>query len=450
VEAQAPRGLNEEYAMKAKTLYALIAAALIALIAAWWVSSSQKPASESAAKPGQLLPGFREQVNDVTTITLTGAENKVLATLKRGGGWTIAEKSGYPADVTKLREFLLKLADADVLEQKTANPKLYSTLGVTDVKEKEAGGVLVVLEGQKQPVRLVVGNFNGAGGGGTFVRRDGEAQTLLVKGNLSVEKTAAGWEKKDLADIAAARLKQVVLTSPDGKVLKVYKDQPGDANFKVADVPKGREVSSDFVANTLGSMLAGLRADDVFAAKDAAPEDKVYKAKYLAFDGLSVDATAWVKDAKDYAQFSAALDAAAAEANVAAEQAKAKADYETAKKDAAAKSAGSPGDGGDKKAADAATTPAAAEPAAPLAVSDPAKDKAERLKTLNDEVAALNRAFSGWTFVLPAYKFGNIDKGMDDMLKPLESKKPDAKDAAKAAPGKPAVKPPAKPAGTQP
>jgi hypothetical protein len=436
--------------MKAKTLYALAAAALIALIAAWWVSSAQKPASETAAKPSQLLPGFREQVNDVSTITLTGAENKVLATLKRGNaGWGIAEKSGYPADLTKLREFLLKLADADVLEQKTANPKLYSTLGVTDVKEKDAGGVLVVLEGQKQPVRLVVGNFNGGGGGGTFVRRDGEAQTLLVKGNLSVEKTAAGWEKKDLADIAAARLKQVTLTNTEGKTLKVYKDQPGDANFKVADVPKGREVSSEFVANTLGSMLAGLRADDVFAAKDAAPDEKVYKAKYVAFDGLSIDATAWVKDGKDYAQFSAALDASAAEANVTAEQAKAKADYEAAKKDAAARSANKPADTADKKTPDPTPAPAAAEPPAPLAVSDPAKDKAERLKTLNDEVAALNRAFSGWTFVLPAYKFGNIDKSMDDMLKPLEPKKSDAKDA-KAAPGKPAVKPPAKPAATQP
>jgi len=429
--------------MKAKTLYSLIAAALIALIAAWWVSSAQKPASETAGNPSQLLPGFREQINDVDTITLSGAESKILATLKRGStGWTIAEKSGYPADLTKLREFLLKLADAAVLEQKTANPKLYATLGVTDVKEKEAAGVLVVLVGQKLPVRLVIGNFNGGGGGGTFVRRDGEAQALLVKGNLSVEKTAAGWEKKDLADIAAARLKQIILTGTDGKVLKVYKDQAGDANFKVADVPKGREVSSDFVANALGSMLAGLRADDVFAAKDMAPAEKVYKAKYLAFDGLNVDAVGWVKDGKDYAQFSATLDDAAAAASIDAEQARAKAEYEAGKKDATPKAAEKT-DAADKKpdGATADAKPASIEPPAPLAVTDPAKDKAERLKTLHDEVAALNKTFSGWTFVLPAYKFGNIDKGMDDMLKPLESK------TGKPAAGKPATaKPPANPA----
>jgi hypothetical protein len=430
--------------MNAKTLYSLIAAALVALIAAWWISSTQKPVSDSAEQTKMLLPGFRDQVNDVNAITLTGAENKVLATLKRGSdGWTIADKSGYPADVAKLREFLLKLADASVLEQKTSSPKHYAELGVGDVTEKDAGGVLVTLDGLKQPVKLIIGNYNGAGGGGTFVRREGEAQSLLVKGNLTVDKTVAAWERKDIADVAATRMKQVTVTNPDGKVLKVYKEQAGDANFKVADVPKGREVSSEFVANTLASTLSALHADDVYPAKDMPPGDKVYKADYLAFDGLDVGMVAWVKDGKDYAQLSARLDDAAATAHVEADQAKAQEAAMQAVKTAA--KAGEPG--GKKSDADAAPDPAAkaaAEPVAPLAVTDPAKDKAERVKVLNDEVATLNKTFAGWTFVLPSFKFSNVDKSMDDMLKPLEQKKPDAKD------GKPAAgKAPAKPAPAQ-
>jgi len=425
--------------MNAKTLYALIGAAVLALIAAWWINSTQKPASESPESTRVLLPGFRDQVNDVNTITFTGADSKVFATLKRGSnGWTIADKAGYPADVAKLREFLLKLADATVVEQKTSNPKRYGELGLSDVKEKDASGVLVTLDGPKQPVRLIVGNFNGGGGGGTFVRRDGEAQALLVKGNLSVDKTVAAWEKKDLADIPANRIRQVTLTNPDGKVLKVYKDQAGDANFKVADVPKGREVSSEFVANTLGAALAGLKADDALPAKDAAPEGKVYKANYVAFDGVSVDATAWAKDGKDYAQFSASLDNAAAAAYIDTDQARAKAEFESFAEAANKK----PADEKPAGTTDAAGAKPAAEVPKPLAVSDPAKDKAERVKTLSDEVASLNKSFSGWTFVLPNYKFGSFDKSMDDMLKPIE-KKPDAKDAK--APVKPAAKPAPKP-----
>ena len=425
--------------MKAKTLYALIAAAVVALLAAWWINSSHAPVSESAEQSKPLLPGLREHVNDITTITLTGADNQVIATLKRGSeGWSIEQKSGYPADLAKLREFLLKLADATVLEQKTSNPKLYGDLGVDDVKGKDAKGVLVTLDGLKEPVKLIVGNFNGGGGGGTFVRRDGEAQTMLVKGNLTVEKTVAGWERHELTDVAANRIKQVTITNPDGKTLKVYKEQPGDANFKVADVPKGREVSSDFVANALGSTLSGLRADDVFAAKEMPPPDKVYKANYAAFDGVNVAVVAWVKDGKDYAQLAASLDDTAAAVRISADQTKAQADYDAAvqaanKKLADEKPASGPG-------TDAAAK-AASDVAKPLAVSDVGKDRDERLKALNDEVTALSKTFSGWTYVLPSFKFGNIDKSIDDMLKPLEQKKPGAKDAAKPGAAKPAPKP---------
>jgi len=425
--------------MNAKTLYALIAAAVVALAAAWWINSSHAPISESAEQAKPLLPGFREHVNDVTAITLTGPDNQVLATLKRGqGGWSIEQKAGYPADVAKLREFLLKLADATIIEPKTSNPKLYASLGVDDIKGKDAKGVLVSIEGLKEPVKLIVGNFNGGGGGGTFVRREGDAQSLLVKGNLTVEKTAAGWEKHDLTDIGANRVKQVTIVNPDGKALRIYKDQAGDANFKVADVPKGRELSSEFAANGLGSTLSGLRSEDVFPAKDMPPPDKVYKAAYSAFDGVTVNVVAWVKESKDYAQFTASLDTAAANASIAAEQGKAKAEYEAAaqaanKKPAEEKPA--------EKVAGAAPAADAAKPAAevpkPLAVSDPAKDSEQRLKALSDEVAALNSTFSGWTFVLPGFKFSNIDKTIDDLLKPLESKKPDAKGADPKAPAKP-------------
>jgi hypothetical protein len=418
--------------MNAKTLYTLIAVAVLALIAAFAINRANRPESDVADQAKPLLPQLHGHVNDVSAITLTGADNKVLATLKRGSdGWSVAEKSGYPADLAKVREFLLKLDAATLLEVKTSNPKHYADLGVADVNDKDAKGILVDIAGLAQPLKLIVGNFNGAGGGGTFVRMQGQEQSWLAKGNLSIAKTIADWEKRDLADIAANRLKAVTLTNPDGKVLKVYKEQSGDSNFKIADVPKGRETSSEFAANGLGSTLAGLKADDVFAAKDAAPADKVYKGEYATFDGLVIDAVGWSKDGKDYAQFTARFDAAGADAQIASAQAKAKSDYDAAV--LAANKAGA-----DDKSAPAKT---AADVAKPLAVSDPAKDRQDKLDALNKEVAALNKTFAGWTFVLPNFTFGNITKGMDDMLKPLETKKPESKDANKPAAAKPAAKP---------
>jgi len=428
--------------MNPKTLSYLIGAAAIALGAAVAINLSNRPRSDAAEQARPLLPQLHGHVNDVSSITFTAADNRVLATLRRGAdGWNVLEKSGYPADLPKIREFLLKLDQATLLEQKTSNPKRYAELGVGDVKDKDAGGILVDIAGLAQPTRFIIGNYNGGGGGGTFVRLDGDAQSWLAKGNLTVDKNTADWERRDLTDIASTRLASVTLTNPDGKQLKVYKDQPGDANFKVADVPKGRETSSEFAANGLGSTLAGLKADDVFPAKDMAPPEKVYKADYAAFDGLNVNLVGWEKDGKDYVQLGARLDSAAANAQIDKDQAKAKADYDAAVQAANQKVAEEKSTTGTQADANAKSA-SAVETAKPLAVSDPAKDRQQKLDVLNKEAADLDKAFKGWTFVLPSFKFGNITKSMDDMLKPLETKKSDAKDAAKPAP-----KAPAKPAG---
>ena len=191
--------------MKTKTLYILIAAAVLALIVAVVMNRSSAPQSDVAAQAKPLLPGLKEHVNDVSGITLVGAGNKTLLTLRRDkDGWVIAEKSNYPVDMTKVREFLLKLSQATLLEQKTSNPKRYAELGVDDVKDTDAKGVRVDIAGSRAAdSKLIIGNYNGGGGGGTFVRRDGDAQSWLATGNLTVAKNAADWEKRDLADIAA-------------------------------------------------------------------------------------------------------------------------------------------------------------------------------------------------------------------------------------------------------
>jgi hypothetical protein len=406
--------------MNAKTFYALVGAAIVALLAAVLINSSQKPHTDATTQAQRLLPELRDHVNDVSAITLTGADDKVLATLKRGSdGWTVAEKANYPADVAKVREFLLKLDQATLIEQKTSNEKRYAELGVDDIKDKDAKGVLVDLAGLPQPLKLIVGNFNGAGGGGTFVRRAGDPQSWLASGNLTVAKNTADWEKRDLTDIAATRLQSVTLTGTDGKMLKAAKQLRTDANFKVADVPAGREASSDFVANSLGSVLSNLRADDAVPAQDMAPPEKVHKAQYAAFDGLVIDATAWDKDGKDYVQFAAHLDTAAANADIDQEQARARTEYDAALTAASKKAADEKGD----------AAKAAADVPKPLAVSDATKDRQDKLAALNAEIETLNKTFAGWTFAIPSYKFTDMAKSMDDMLKPLEQKKPDAKDA---------------------
>jgi len=277
---------------------------------------------------------------------------------------------------------------------------------------------------------VIIGNSNSANGGGVFVRREGDEQSWLASPSITVAKTILDWEKRELVDSPGDRLKSVRFTSPDGVKAAIYKDDAaGDHDFKLADVPKGREAGSEYSVNGLASTLGGLRFDDVIAAKDAPPGDKPLKAHFATFDGLVVDVIAWEKDGKDYAQFVASADPDRANQHIAAAQAKAKSDYDA---QVAAQQKSTPAADA-SKAADT-NTPAAAEPQKPAAVSDPAKDREQRLAALDTEVADLNAHFKDWTYVLPAYKFASINKSMDDLLKPLDDKKDDKKPAASKKP----------------
>ncbi|MEO8460470.1 MAG: DUF4340 domain-containing protein [Dokdonella sp.] len=423
--------------MNRKTLFGLIAAAVIALIAAIAIQHSRRPATETASETKYLLPELRGHVNDVSRIILTGADDKVIATFERGkDGWAFAEKGGYAVDDGKLREFVLKLSEATLLEQKTANKDRYVTLGVADISAKDASGVQVEFVGLTKPVKLIIGTYNGAGGGGTFVRRPEDAQSWLANGTLTVEKNGGEWLKRDLLDLPSSRIAEATLTRGDGKSLRVFKDKAEDANFHLADIPKGREMSSEFVADPVASTLAGLRIDDVVPAKDAPPIDSAIKAHYRTFDGVVVDVTAWEKDDKHYAQFAASLDSEQADRHIGEQQTGEKSAYEASVAKAAEEAKAKASD--DKSAKPAATP----EIPKPLAITDPAKDHSDKLAALNKEVADLNAKFSGWTFVLPAYKYTNINKTMDEMLKTPEAK-PAADSADKAVPKtKPKAVPP--------
>ncbi|HEX7914662.1 DUF4340 domain-containing protein [Rudaea sp.] len=414
--------------MNTKTLSALAVVAVIALGAAIWINSANAPVSEESAKDKLLLPSLRDDLNKVDAFALSGAGGKALVTLKRSGeGWQVAERSGYPADIGKLREFLYRLADAKVLDTKTASPKRYAELGVEDPIDPKAQSVLVTLGGLQGLPKLIVGLYNGQGGGGTFVRREGEAQSLLASGTLLAEKDPAAWINKDLIDIDAAKIKQVTLTGADGKTLRVYKEQPTDANFRIADLPKGREPASDFVANGMGSGLSNLRADDVAAAKDASVPEKPYKARYLGFDGSVVDVIAWETDGKARVQLAASNDAAQLDAGIAAAQASDKAAYETAVAAAKLKAVEAKGD-------DAAIAKAEADVAKPASLVDAVKDRTERIAAANKAAEDLNRKLQGWTYTVPQYAFSNFHKNIDELLKPLETKQAAGANGAKSAP----------------
>jgi hypothetical protein len=408
--------------MNRKSLIKLGVVTLVAVVAAFAINRSRQPVSEFSHRATALVPGLDNHVNEVSRFVLTVAKGEKVVELVRGDkGWAVQERGGYPADVGKLRAYLLKLADASLIEQKTANPERHVDLGVEAVGDASAKGVEVRIEGLAEPVSFVAGNYN-AQGGGTYVRRSDEAQSWLADGNLIPERSPADWLRKELADIPAQRIASVEITPAEGKPLRVAKVSEQDSSYTIADIPKGREPSSEFAANGLAGVLADLRFEDVAPTASVAAPESATRVRYRTFDGIIVDATVWTVDEKHYATFAASLDDARVDAYIAGQQAAAQS---KSKEEAA-----NPGADASKEPASEATADAAAPAAATAATTgqasgaaaavDPAKDREQRLASIKAEVERLNAAFAGWSFALPAYKSANMTKGMSDLLKPLE------------------------------
>jgi hypothetical protein len=273
-------------------------------------------------------------------------------------------------------------------------------------------------------VKLIVGR-NVPRGTGHYVRHVGEARSWQADADLAVERDAADWLVRDLIDIAAGRIARVRVEPAGAAPIEIVPAAPvaspaaaAAGDFVLANLPRGREPASEFVADAMAGLLSGLRFDDVGKPGELPPPaESVTRAEFLTREGVTVTLQAWGEGEKTQARFAATLDEAAAQAWAAAEQAKAVREHE-ALVAAAAKPAPTPAaaDGNDAATAEA-PVPAAA-PAAPLAVTDPAKDREQRLEALRTEVATLNARFAERSFVLPPFKATHLGKKLEDYLKP--------------------------------
>ena len=260
----------------------------------------QREPQETTAGSGLLAPGLQAELDQVTRMEVIGAGGIAVATLERNAdGWSIQERGGYPADLTKVRHTLLSLAEARILEAKTANPDWYDRLGVESVESNDAGGVFVTLDGIDTALSLIVGDT--AGDYQAYVRRPDDAQSYLIDRDPEVGRTAADWLDTELLTIAGDRVQSVTVSHPDGEVLNVSKDAPEQTNFSVDAVPEGRELQYDSVANVMGNVLGNLSLQDVEPLEET--DERVTVTEFRTFGGLSITASSLERDDEAWVSF---------------------------------------------------------------------------------------------------------------------------------------------------
>ena len=286
----------------------LFAAAAISAALAGYAASLGRPAASAAPRGERALPGLAQKLPQVAAITLSRADLKANF-LRRGAGWVVAEKGGYPADQGKLGKLALALADLRLVEPKTRRPDLYPRLDVEDpgkgkstlvsVKDKSGATLAALIVGKERYDRL------GSGENGVYVRKPGDAQSWLAAGALDLSDKLPSWLDRKILDVPQARIARVSLTAPDGTALVIARLSAG-APFGVEGAPAGAKLKGpEEIAEPAGA-LESLDLDDVAPKKELPPPSTgAWQAAYHTFDGLDLRLTLFEHEKEDWIAVSA-------------------------------------------------------------------------------------------------------------------------------------------------
>jgi hypothetical protein len=373
--------------MSSRGLLTLLIAVVLLIVVGFVVSTSDSPERTTSEL---LLPQLSGKLNEIESITVTAAGDTTVATLRRGTEqWTVAEASNYPANLGRIRQNLIALADARIVEEKTSNPAFYDRLGVVDIGDEKATGTQLEIAAPEFTATLIVGDTGVSGGNMAYVRRSGEPQSLMVSADLDLSDDRAEWLDRDVMDISSAQVHRVIITHPDGGTLNLQKDSPDATDFTVAGIPEGRELSFGGVANSIGAVLSSLRLDEVApgATFDAGAAEPVI-ARFETFNGMVVQARVFPVDAGVRVSFEVSADPALAV------------------------------DGSDLREAAADAPSAEAEEAGDEALegTEAADDAVDRFAAVQAEAEKLNQRLQGWIYTLPSYKTDQLTKRLEDLL----------------------------------
>lgn len=380
--------------LNVRTLVVLVVLVVLALAAAYYVNRPA-PRQVSTNTGALLFPNLLDELNDVRAIAVESRE-EVVSVTREEGVWRVVEKSGYPADTEQVRAVLLGVAQLVKVEPKTKNPELYGRLALEDIEAADAQAVSLTLRGKEDRIvaALIVGKQRPARGGAllreTYVRVPGDPQVWLVRGNLTLERTPVDWVVRDIVGLDARRIRRLRVEHPDGETLLLVREEPGQADLAVEDVPAGHKIQSTWTVNNVATSFAGLRLEDVLPAPDAKfPDAGISRVEVETFDGLRVRLEAAEVAERHLARFAVAVIDTEPETEKGVAPREESPPQDTAADQAEAVE-------GDASAAGEGT--------------DPTRQAAE-----------MRARLEGWVFVLPDYSVGNVLKRQEDLVEAVQA-----------------------------
>jgi hypothetical protein len=207
--------------MTNKKLVTLTAAAAV-LAGLAYLSSSSKKVKAPSLVGKSVLKAF--DLSEVARIEAGAKDGQKLVLESTDSGWVIRSLHGYPADIAKIRENLLKLKDLKAGH--VASGKKLENPALVDLQDASGKPLATLRLGDKH-MRQPSGEMAQFGGGGypdgRYVAGEGSDTVVLVKDTLDAfDGDPKSWTDTQLASVPSSDVTAIELTR-DGKTAKLAK-----------------------------------------------------------------------------------------------------------------------------------------------------------------------------------------------------------------------------------
>jgi len=298
--------------MKANKLILILLLTILIGGGAVYLFNEQKKEVVDQEFGQEYLSGLSGKINDVNRVVIQD-DALTVTLLKKESDWVVEEKSGYPADFSKVKTLLVSLADMETIESKTSRPESYGRLGVQGIGQpgdEQSKQIKLLDKADNVLYSIVIGKekrANGPGGkSAVYVRKENDETSWLVTGSVRLPSSLVDWLNKAVINIDKSRVQSVVIKHADNTSLSISKNESTDTNYTIEDQPKTTVVKSTAALNNIANSLKNLTFDDVVVrGKFDVDEKTISKVDFKTFDDLLISAKLAKKDDKDYIWFDA-------------------------------------------------------------------------------------------------------------------------------------------------
>ena len=284
--------------MKTKTLVILLI--ILGLVAGAGALVMHLKSQGGSGSPLDNLILENLPVNDIVSIHIKGPEKLVLLT-KKSDRWVVENRFQYPADFTKIADFVLKLKRAKIGRQFESTQDTLKRLSLKNPDDKEVGesekGTQIQLEDEsgKLLASLLLGKPRKSGTersfpDGHYVRLDSDPTIYLIDTHFAhLQKEPSDWLDKTLLKVEANEVKKIFCFSADGKTTHyTFQRAEKGTDLQPTALPPNKNLDKSAL-NRLARALSSLNIDDVLDPSD----DSVFRElkesdtlEYHLFNGM--------------------------------------------------------------------------------------------------------------------------------------------------------------------